>query len=176
MTSSPVSPSKSPPSSCNQAETADLSRQTYLGFFDQSAVGDSLNWSQLERAAAVSNPDPCPYLAGEVERKLIMPRIDGSIEEASIFNRAGFRRSHEYFYRPICQDCSACKPLRIKTADFSLNKSAKRLLKRHQNLQLAMISDLEAQQSWISEHWILFKSYVVSRHKNGGWMRWTAMC
>ena len=65
---------------------------------------------------------PCPYLPGRRERKLIteMPGtpVDKATARYSLLSRAGFRRSHQYAYRPACTGCSACIPVRVRAADF----------------------------------------------------------
>ena len=57
----------------------------------------------------VTNPSPCPYLPGKVERKVfteLSGRHAGELNEA--LGRIGFRRSQSVAYRPSCIDCSAC--------------------------------------------------------------------
>src|SRR3546814_4357783 len=61
-----------------------------------------------------TSPVACPYLAGGVERKLVVRLEDP--ESASLFadlSRAGFRRSHAFAYRPACRGCRMCVPVRI---------------------------------------------------------------
>ena len=69
----------------------------------------------------VTNPSPCPYLPGKVERKVFTElngRHSGELNEA--LGRIGFRRSQSVAYRPSCIDCTACVSVRIShTRPFS---------------------------------------------------------
>ncbi len=40
----------------------------------------------------------------------------------------GMRHFGDYFFRPRCQNCYECIPIRIRTADFSMNRSQRRAL------------------------------------------------
>ncbi len=62
----------------------------------------------------VTNPSPCPYLPGKVERKVFTElngRNAGELNEA--LGRIGFRRCQSVAYRPSCVDCSACVSVRV---------------------------------------------------------------
>ena len=64
-------------------------------------------------------PLPCPYVAGRTERKVVTeitgPEADALHDRLS---RAGFRRSHNIAYAPVCPSCQACVPIRIPAATF----------------------------------------------------------
>ena len=64
-------------------------------------------------------PLPCPYVAGRTERKVVTeitgPDADGLHDRLS---RAGFRRSHNIAYAPVCPTCQACVPIRIPVETF----------------------------------------------------------
>ena len=65
----------------------------------------------------VTNPSPCPYLPGKVERK-VFTELSG--RHASELNAAlgwiGFRRSQSVAYRPSCIECSACVSVGVNSA------------------------------------------------------------
>ena len=106
---------------------------------------------------------PCPYMVGRFERKL-MTEIAGASSKAryDLLTRAGFRRSHRFAYRPACQDCSACIPVRISTLDFKTSESFNRVWRTNRDL-LAIERAAVAMQ----EHYALFKSYLRARHRDG---------
>ena len=57
---------------------------------------------------------PCPYLRDRSEQKLVVELGgEGADDFYGALSRAGFRRSHNLAYRPTCQGCSACVPVRI---------------------------------------------------------------
>ena len=68
----------------------------------------------------VTAPQPCPYLAGKVERKLFTAlQGDGARHLNDVLSHQGFRRSQNVLYRPSCAGCSACLSARIVVADFA---------------------------------------------------------
>lgn len=116
-----------------------------------------------------SAPMPCPYLPGQIERKLftrLMPA--DAVEVNSTLTRAGFRRSHDVVYRPVCPTCSACMPVRIPVARFEPGRTMRRLRRRNGDLVAAV---LPAQAT--VEHYQLFLSYQRSRHGSGEMARMT---
>ena len=73
-------------------------------------------------------PLPCPYLAGRTERKVVTeitgPDADSLHDRLS---RAGFRRSHNIAYAPVCPACQACVPIRIPVASFQPGRTLRRI-------------------------------------------------
>jgi arginine-tRNA-protein transferase len=122
--------------------------------------------SQTRRATVsyyVLPETPCPYLTGQFERKLLTEITGPEAHDLyELLTRAGFRRSHRFAYRPACQDCSACVPVRVPTADFAYRKSVKRIAKLNQDL-----SAIERPALATQEHYALFKSYLRARHGDG---------
>lgn len=107
-----------------------------------------------------SGPMPCPYLPGRVERKLFT-RLAGpyASEVNSTLSRAGFRRSHDIVYRPVCPTCAACVPVRIPVADFTPTRSQRRVMRLNEDLRL---DDSPAVAT--GEQYRLFAAYQASRH------------
>ncbi len=107
-----------------------------------------------------SAPTPCPYLPGRIERKLFtrLPTAQAT-DLNSELTRAGFRRSHDIVYRPICPDCSACRPVRIPVTRFRPSRTQKRLAKRNADLTATLCEPTPTE-----EQYQLFMRYQNSRH------------
>lgn len=52
----------------------------------------------------------------------------------------GFRRSGRVLYRPQCDGCSACVPLRVPVASFVPSKSQRRVWRRNQDVRYVVTS------------------------------------
>jgi len=106
---------------------------------------------------------PCPYLPEKLERKLFTELGDSS--SGTLYNdlsRAGFRRSHQIAYAPVCQDCEACKAARIVVDEFNPSKSFRRILRNNEALWCE-----EKSASATEEQFTLFADYVSERHGDG---------
>jgi arginine-tRNA-protein transferase len=114
-----------------------------------------------------SMPSPCPYIPGQVERKLFT-RLDGNdaAQLNATLTRAGFRRSHDIVYRPVCPSCQACVPVRIPAALFAPNRTQKRILKRNSDLVM-----IERPAIASDEQYELFTAYQRDRHADGDMAR-----
>ncbi len=112
----------------------------------------------------VTNPSPCPYLPGKVERKVfteLSGRHASELNEA--LGRIGFRRSQSVAYRPSCIDCSACVSVRVLAAEFEPTATQRKLLRRHADL------DVSACKPWTTdEQYQLLRRYLAVRHPGGG--------
>ncbi|MGS4945701.1 arginyltransferase [Meridianimarinicoccus sp. RP-17] len=112
----------------------------------------------------VTAPQPCPYLAGRMERKLFTA-LQGDHADTlnDALSKQGFRRSQNVLYRPSCADCAACMSARIRVADFVPSRSQRRTANRNADLARRV------RASWASEEqFALFRRYLDSRHATGG--------
>ena len=116
-----------------------------------------------------SVPLPCPYLENEVERKLFtrLAQPDASALN-SLLTRAGFRRSHDIIYKPVCPHCHACVPVRIAADRFEFSRSMRRILRANADLTA---TDRPAMAT--SEQFALFRRYQASRHGDSDMARMT---
>ena len=112
----------------------------------------------------VTAPQPCPYLEGQVERKLFTSLQGGRADTLNdVLSHQGFRRSQNVLYRPSCSACCACMSARIVAGEFDPSTSQKRVMRRNANLVR------EASTPWASEdQYDLFRRYLGARHADGG--------
>jgi leucyl-tRNA---protein transferase len=109
-------------------------------------------------------PYPCSYLPGRQARSQVA--APGHLINADTYSQLvdeGFRRSGLFTYRPHCDDCRSCIPVRVDTEAFEATRTQKRIFKRHQNLR-----PLVAKLAWSQEHYTLYTSYQAARHSGGG--------
>ncbi len=112
----------------------------------------------------VTAPQPCPYLAGKIERKLFTAlHGDGAAALNDTLSHQGFRRSQNVVYRPSCAGCSACLSARIVAADFRASRTHRRLLRRNAGLT-RVASNPRATEA----QYRLFRRYLEARHATGG--------
>ncbi len=106
----------------------------------------------------------CNYLTGKNASTLFVdPRYPLDKSTYSLLSSHGFRRSGQHLYRPYCQQCHACIPVRIPVDAFSENRNQRRNLKRNQQLQMTIVKD-----EFSEEHFNLYCDYIQSRHRGGG--------
>lgn len=112
----------------------------------------------------VTAPQPCPYIDGQIERKLFTGLQGGDAQSLNdALSRQGFRRSQNVVYRPACTQCQACISVRIRVADFKPSRSQKRILSRNAGLIR------RSNTAWATdEQFELFKTYLSNRHSDGG--------
>jgi arginine-tRNA-protein transferase len=59
-------------------------------------------------------PTPCPYLPGQMERKVFTHLVGARASALNeILTQGGFRRSQNIAYRPACESCKACVSVRV---------------------------------------------------------------
>ena len=112
----------------------------------------------------VTNPSPCPYLPGKVERKVFTELTGRNASELNeALGRIGFRRSQSVAYRPSCIDCSACVSVRVMADQFVPSATQRKLIRRHADLEVS------ACRPWTTEEqYALLRRYLAQRHPGGG--------
>ncbi|MHB8253230.1 MAG: arginyltransferase [Acidiferrobacter sp.] len=111
----------------------------------------------------LSTAHSCSYLPERTANTLFIdPRYPMTAALFGDFNRRGFRRSGDLIYRPHCQNCQACVPVRIPVAAFVGRRWQRRTMERNADLTVTAKS-----AAFDVEHFMLFLRYQNARHPGG---------
>src|SRR6185436_17062134 len=119
-----------------------------------------------ELVRLITEPEPCPYLGGRSSRTDL--RLVQSIEPSEYRDhlREGFRRFGMMLFRPACEGCRACVPIRVPVDRFRTTKSQRRVMRRNRDVQVEI-----GQPAVDAERLEVYHAFHEERSARVGWKR-----
>jgi len=105
----------------------------------------------------------CSYLPDrEATTMFVDPRADVDKKLYSQLTALGFRRSGSHYYRPHCEHCNACVPVRLKVNEFQPDRSQRRVLRKNSDIECRLVP-----ATFQERYYQLYAHYIEERHWDG---------
>ncbi|MGO9565964.1 MAG: arginyltransferase [Desulfomonilaceae bacterium] len=105
---------------------------------------------------------PCPYLPENTAREEVFKAAEFPPELYHDFMNYGFRRSGMYFYRPACEACNECRPVRVLAGEYRPTKSHRRILGKNHEVEVRIASP-----RFTKDKFRIYSDYLASQHGCG---------
>jgi arginine-tRNA-protein transferase len=105
----------------------------------------------------------CSYLPEEDAATIFIdPQAPITASNYQALSDLGFRRSGEHIYRPSCDRCQQCIPLRLPVSEFTPNKNQKRVVRQNASWHYRQLLDISH-----PDVYALYDAYISTRHRDG---------
>ena len=112
----------------------------------------------------ISGPETCHYLPDRLATQTYASVAQISPAEYEDLMNRGWRKFGAMLFRPICDQCAQCRPLRIPTAQFTPDRSQQRNWRRNADLEVH-----HAPPSVDAMRLDLYRRYQASQTETKGW-------
>ena len=106
---------------------------------------------------------PCPYLPNRMATNLVVAE---PVESPALYKAlmdSGFRRSGDTFYKPDCDSCRACVPIRVDADLFRPSDSQRRVARRNADVEVET-----GRPQCDAERMDVYNRYQSSQHQSSG--------
>ena len=108
-------------------------------------------------------PHECSYLPDrEATTMFVDPRAEVDKKLYSQLTALGFRRSGSHYYRPHCEHCNACVPVRLKVNEFRPDRNQRRVLRKNSDIRCRIVP-----AEFNERYYQLYAHYIEERHWDG---------
>ncbi|WP_026180301.1 arginyltransferase [Hahella ganghwensis] len=106
---------------------------------------------------------PCSYLEDRLATTMFVdPKANVDQTLYTRLSQLGFRRSGHHYYKPRCNGCNACIPVRIPVEKFEPSRSQTRTWNKNQDLEV-----IRCEPRFYQDHFSLYQRYINERHRDG---------
>ena len=118
-------------------------------------------FNNLPLRLRVTRSQKCAYLLDQTEQRLATD-ISEHPETHDRLAETGFRRVENWVYKPVCPNCNACQPIRVKAEQFKPSRNIARIQTTNRDLRRNLTADRLG-----LDHYDVFQSYLGQRHEAG---------
>ncbi len=112
----------------------------------------------------LSGPDVCPYLPDRLATQQYAVAAQLSPDEYEALMNAGWRKFGQTLFRPVCQSCTECRPLRIPAVAFTPDRSQERCPRKNADLEVRLALPV-ADTARLN----LYRRYQAAQTETKGW-------
>jgi len=106
---------------------------------------------------------PCPYLPNRSFTSEHFFAADLKETELDLLLARGYRHFGNYFFRPFCNICHACIPLRVVTNKAKISKRGRRVLNRNKKFHLEITDGRECTEEMYHLYRLHKKRFITRR-------------